>query len=776
MFINLINNVAFLIALVAAGQIVIDRFPQKTLNRQVLLGLLFGGVALLGMANPVNFLPGVFFDGRSIVLVVAGVVGGGVTATIAAGMAAFYRYQLGGSGALVGIVVVLLSAWLGVMARQWWLRRNQPPRLIDYLALGVVVQFIQLAAFTQVPNRAGYAFIEQAWWVLLLFYPLATMLLCQIFRNHEQRLIDQEALQSAHNAVTAEERASMQRFHAYFDHSLVGLAITSLDKGWLEVNDALCTALGYTRDELTHMTWTELTYPEDLAADQAQFNRMLAGEISGYAMDKRFIHKDGHLVDTRLAVSHVSKPDGSLDYVVAMVEDVSDQRKAEKEYQDMFREMLDGFALHEIICNAQGVPEDYRFLAVNPAFERMTGLKAADIVGRSILEVLPGTEKYWIETYGKVALSGEPVFFENHSALLNKHFEVKAFRPSAGRFASIFVDVTERKRAQDALSRIVKDLRATQRISHVGSWRLDLASNQVVWTEELYKMYGFDPALPVPPYTEHKKLFTPESWEKLSSTLAHTRETGVPYTLELETVRKDGSNGWLWAHGEVEVDSAGKTVGLWGAAQDITERKRAEQDIRLAEARFRAIIDASPIPFALNDSELNITYLNSAFIQTYGYDQKDIPTVQVWWPKAYPDDRYRQEVANEWTLRLEAAKREAKPFEPLEVRIRCKDGGERTVLATGTPLASSFDDLHVVTLYDITERKQTELLLNEQLDELHRWQQTMLGREGRIISIKQEVNELLARLGQPPRYANQLPAECAPGVSQTPVKPGGGGA
>ena len=331
MLIPLVNNIAFLVALVAAGLVVISRFYKKPLNRQILIGLLFGGVTLLGMANPVSFTPGVFFDGRSIVLSVAGVVGGGLAAVIAAGMAAIYRYQLGGSGTTVGVMVVLLSALLGVLARQWLLRLKSPGQPIHYLALGVVVQLVQLAAFTQVPNRAGYAFIEQAWWVLLLFYPLATMLLCLIFRNHEQQVIDQQALSSAQDAVAAAEHASMQRFHAYFDHSIVGLAITSLEKGWIEVNDALCVTLGYTREELTRMTWTELTYLEDLAPDQAQFNRMLAGEINSYAMDKRFIHKDGHLVDTRLAVSHVRKPDGSLDYVVAMVEDISERKQAEKD-------------------------------------------------------------------------------------------------------------------------------------------------------------------------------------------------------------------------------------------------------------------------------------------------------------------------------------------------------------------------------------------------------------------------------------------------------------
>ena len=120
MLINLINNIAFLVALVAIGLIVLKRFHHDALNRQVLLGLLFGGVALLGMLNPVTFAPGLIFDGRSIVLSVAGVVGGVGAAAIAAAMAAIYRYQLGGIGATVGVMVVLVSAVLGVLARQWW--------------------------------------------------------------------------------------------------------------------------------------------------------------------------------------------------------------------------------------------------------------------------------------------------------------------------------------------------------------------------------------------------------------------------------------------------------------------------------------------------------------------------------------------------------------------------------------------------------------------------------------------------------------------------------
>lgn len=144
-------------------------------------------------------------------------------------------------------------------------------------------------------------------------------------------------------------------------------------------------------------------------------------------------------------------------------------------------------------------------------------------------------------------------------------------------------DISDRKMAEEALRKSENDLNRAQEITHIGSWRLNKATNEVVWTKELYRMYGFDPTLPPPPFTEHEKLFTPGSWELLSMSLAYTSETGIPYELELKTIRKDNTNGWMWVRGEAEFDSEGKIVGLWGAAQDITERKTIEEKLRESE-------------------------------------------------------------------------------------------------------------------------------------------------------------------------------------------------
>ena len=143
------------------------------------------------------------------------------------------------------------------------------------------------------------------------------------------------------------------------------------------------------------------------------------------------------------------------------------------------------------------------------------------------------------------------------------------------------------------MERYKLEFNEAQEISLIGSWYLDFKTNQISWTEGLSKMFGFDPTLPVPPYTEHMKLFTPESWELLSTSLEKTKQTGIPYELKLQTVRKDGKNGWMWVRGETVKDSNGNTIALMGIAQDISERKQKEQALLQSNKQLRLINEFS---------------------------------------------------------------------------------------------------------------------------------------------------------------------------------------
>ncbi|MDT8386034.1 MAG: PAS domain-containing protein [Thiogranum sp.] len=124
-------------------------------------------------------------------------------------------------------------------------------------------------------------------------------------------------------------------------------------------------------------------------------------------------------------------------------------------------------------------------------------------------------------------------------------------------------------------------------------------------------------------------------------------------------------------------------------------------------------VDASPVPCALNDDAQNIVHLNPAFIRTFGYTLNDIPTLSDWWPRAYPDPAYSQWVARSWQQRLDQARQQGLPFEPLEVNIRCNDGSRRIVMIGASALDAQINDLHLVTLYDITAHKQMESELKQ---------------------------------------------------------------
>lgn len=130
-------------------------------------------------------------------------------------------------------------------------------------------------------------------------------------------------------------------------------------------------------------------------------------------------------------------------------------RKNQEEYRLLFENMIDGFAHNEIICE-NGLPVDYRFLAVNPAFERLTGLKSEAVIGKKALEVLPNLEPDWIKKFGEVALTGIPVSFENYVQELNRFYQVSVFRPAINQFACVFTDTTLRKKYEEQIQQAQK--------------------------------------------------------------------------------------------------------------------------------------------------------------------------------------------------------------------------------------------------------------------------------------------------------------------------------
>jgi PAS domain S-box-containing protein len=147
-----------------------------------------------------------------------------------------------------------------------------------------------------------------------------------------------------------------------------------------------------------------------------------------------------------------------------------EQRASEARYRQLFNAMNEGFAIHEVICDQTGRPVDYRFLDMNPAFERLTGLGRRATLGKTLHQVMPGAEPVWVERYGQVALTGEPAHFLQYAEALGRWYEVFAYCPAPGQFATIFMDVTETQLAQERLRSAADELaRSNQELEQFAS-------------------------------------------------------------------------------------------------------------------------------------------------------------------------------------------------------------------------------------------------------------------------------------------------------------------
>ncbi len=201
--------------------------------------------------------------------------------------------------------------------------------------------------------------------------------LAQAFNAMTQKLqssTQQLGQEISRGLLLAEWQQTEARFRAWFELPLVGICITSPTKGWLEVNDYLCSMLGYAKEDLARTTWAELTHPADLDLDLVEFHRVMAGEAEGYSLEKRFIRKDGGAFYSEMAVRCVRAADGTVDYFVALIKDITRRKEAEAERERLQAELHRAQKMESLGSLAGGVAHD-----MNNVLAAILGLASAHL-------------------------------------------------------------------------------------------------------------------------------------------------------------------------------------------------------------------------------------------------------------------------------------------------------------------------------------------------------------------------------------------------------------
>ncbi len=382
-------------------------------------------------------------------------------------------------------------------------------------------------------------------------------------------------------------------------------------------------------------------------------------------------------------------------------------RESEEKYQSLFASMDQGFCICEMILDESGSPRDYRFLEVNPMFEQHTGLMNAR--GRTALELVPELEAYWIETYGRVAISRETLRFEQGSEPMGgRWFEVYAFPfgpPEQHRFALRFADMTVRKQAEESLRQANESLSLAQRAGNAGVWDWRIGDGATAYVSPEYRdLYGLE-AGPLS-FNNWLELVHDEDRDRIDEATRELFGGGTEWAVEFRINHPTRGVRWLSGAGTMQRDDRGKPVRFAGINFDITARKEAEAKLASLAQRLRLITDAVPALISYIDTEARYRFVNKGYNEWFGHRYEDIEgklVAEVIGDEAY--DRVRPHLER-------ALSGERVHYENL---IPYRHGGSRFIRAEYVPDFRT--DGSVAGLYamvvDLSDRKKAEEALEQ---------------------------------------------------------------
>ncbi len=407
-------------------------------------------------------------------------------------------------------------------------------------------------------------------------------------RTAELKAANEELKNEVRQRTQAEEdrRASEQRLWLALDAAGMGTWDWDLDTGNIIWNERHYLLFGYTPGELkpSYESWARGVHPEDLASVEARL-RQKAEECGEYHAEYRTVWADGteHWVEARGRFE--CNADGKALRSYGVVVDITERKQAEmslqeseERYRSLFENMLDGFAYCRMLFEGDR-PQDFTYLAVNDAFEKLTGLK--DVIGKKVTEVIPGIKESnpeLFEIYGRVALKSKPERFETYLAPLDEWFSMSVYSPEKGCFVAVFEIITERKRIEEELRKERDFSRAV----------LDTAGALVVVLDKEGRITGFNKACEaLSGYSAAEVmgrswnfLISPEEFPVVMQAWEVLKAGNFPHHHENLLVSKDGSRHLITWSNTALFSRLGEIEHIIGTGVDITDLRHMEEELR----------------------------------------------------------------------------------------------------------------------------------------------------------------------------------------------------
>ncbi|MDP3716909.1 MAG: PAS domain S-box protein [Acidobacteriota bacterium] len=493
-------------------------------------------------------------------------------------------------------------------------------------------------------------------------------------------------------------RASEQQFAKAFQFAPIGVALVSLDGRYFAANRAFCGIVGYAAAELLGKSFEEITHPEDLAADQANEQRLMDGVTNAYQIEKRYIRKDGEHVWVLLSVSLVRNDAGEPVHFISQVLDQTEHRQASKALH-IQAHMLDQIGQAVITTDMQGT-----ITFANRYSGELNGWTPSEMLGRSIMDVaIPKASKSPAEAIMEQLRHGQTW----HGEFMARHRDGREFPvlstispilDETGQPAGIIgvsIDISERKQAEATLARLA----AIVESSDDAIMGKDLDGVITSWNRGAERVFGFTAAEMV---GRSIQPLIPEGADNDEDALVEPILRGESVgRIETRRVTKEGRLIDVSITMSPIRDEAGTVIGLAKIARDITERN-AEEARRLAtERRFRRLVESNAQGVLFFTFSGAITDANDALLQLLGYTREELAAGTLKWTELTPP---QYGPLDQQALGELAAHGVVKPYEKEYMR---RDGSRVPVLI-GAARFEDQPDEGVAFVVDLTERKKLE--------------------------------------------------------------------
>ena len=528
--------------------------------------------------------------------------------------------------------------------------------------------------------------------------------------NQELTASRSEALNMMEDSILSARKLESEHklFSNFMETIPAAVFFKDAEDRFLTVNTELLNLLNKTQEQIIGKTEADFFPPDQAKQKQIHDQQVM---------------KTGQICDIEEPVFNrwnrtVKAPrydeDGNVIGIFGISLDITEQKRAqdalrqsEEQYRNLFENLSSGFTLHELLYDNQGKAVDYRFLQANPAFEKLTGLKVKDILGRTAKEVMPNFEQNWLEIFEQVVKTGAPVEFEGYSETFDKFFGFRVFSPAPGLFAVVSTDTSARHQAQIALSENEERLRTT--LDSIGDAVISVDTNGTISSinRTAETLTGWNKVTAIgKPIGHILTLISEQTRTPMISPVETTLKTGRPSPLPENALllSKTGEEIPINDSCAPIIDTSGNITGAVLVFRDQTTEREAMHALEESEKNLKKAQEIAKIGSWKLDLKIGYFYWSDEVFRIFEKaPDQFVPTFDDVLEMAHPDDIHI----------LQAEYKNPQPHGHVEHRILLNDGSVKTLVEEYETTYDS-NDMPIYAegiVQDVTEKKTTEARL-----------------------------------------------------------------